>query len=157
MRRASHTDHERIRAFFLDRQESYRLAEAARLLGVSPAMLRREAEADDREAYRANGSWRFSWRQLAYIALRRWTLSQIHDALGSDASAIFPPLLRLNTLTVRLPEFLIRAIETAAADDHTSIDDWLHLELIDFAGTVAHRMERATPGFRRAYLFPGQE
>jgi len=29
--------------------------------------------------------------------------------------------------------------------------------LIDFAGTVATRMEREIPGFRRAYLFPGQE
>jgi hypothetical protein len=44
-----------------------------------------------------------------------------------------------------------------AAEDATSIDDWLQQELVDFAGTVADRMEQVVPGFRRAYLYPGQE
>lgn len=157
MRRAAQADHERIRALFLDRQESYTLAGAARLLGVSAGTLRREAEADDREAYRTNGSWRFSWRQVAFIALRRWTLTEVHDALGRDAATVLPPLLALHPLTVRLPAYLVRAIEDAAAADRTAIDDWLHLELLDFASGVVHRMERVLPGFRRAYLFPGQE
>jgi len=157
MRRAPHADHERIRALFLDRGESYRLSEAARLLGVSPGTLRREAEADDREAYRSSGSWRFTWRQVAYIALRRWTLSQIHEALGSDATSVLPPLLALQPLTVHLPAYLLRAMEQSAATDQTTIDDWLYLELVDFAGTVASWMESAVPGFRRAYFFPGQE
>jgi hypothetical protein len=39
-------------------------------------------------------------------------------------------------LTVRLPEYLVRALETAATDDATTVDDWLHHELVDFAGTV---------------------
>jgi hypothetical protein len=73
---------------FLHPAESYRLSEAARLIGVSPGVLRREAEADQREAYRSNGSWCFSWRQVACMALRRWTLAEIHDALGDDASTV---------------------------------------------------------------------
>lgn len=157
MRRAAHADHDRIRTLFLNREESYTLANAARLLGVASSTIRREAEADDREAYRANGAWRFSWRQLAYLALRRWTLTQIHEALGTEAKAALPPLLGLRTLTVQLPEYLTRAIEIAADDDHTTVDDWLYQELIDFAGMIADRMERAVPGFRRAYLFPGEE
>lgn len=157
MRRAPYADHERIRALFLDRRESYGLSEAARLLGVSPGTLRREAEADDREAYRSSGSWRFSWRQVAYIALRRWTLSQVHEALGADGDRLLPPLLALQPVIVQLPTYLVRAIEHAAAEDQTSIDDWLHMELIDFASGMLHRMERILPGFRRAYLFPGQE
>lgn len=157
MRRAVEPDHERIRTLFLDRQESYTLVETARLLGVSAGTVRREAEADDRNAYRSNGSWRFSWRQVAYIALRRWTLTQIHEALGADAEAVLPPLLSLRAVAVRLPEYLVRAIELTAASDHLTVDDWLYQELIDFAGTVAGRMEHAVPGFRRAYLFPGQE
>ena len=63
----------------------------------------------------------------------------------------------MRTLTVRLPEYLARAIEHAAASDDTTIDDWLHQELVDFAGTVVDRMEQVVPGFRRAYFFPGQE
>jgi hypothetical protein len=70
---------------------------------------------------------------------------------------VLPPLLSLQTIAVRLPAFLVSAINHEAAEQQTTIDDWLHQELIDFAGTVAHRIERAIPGFRRAYFFPGQE
>jgi hypothetical protein len=157
MRRAAHANHDGIRALFLHRQESYSLAQAARLLAVSAGTLRREAEADDREAYRANDGWHFSWRQVALIALRHWTLSQIHHALGPDAATVLPPLLSLCTVTVRLPEYLVRAVEQAAAEDGTTVDDWLHHELVDFASGVVHRMERILPGFRRAYFFPGRE
>jgi hypothetical protein len=156
MRRATHSSRTAIRSLFLERKDSYGLAEAARLLDVSPGVLRREAEADDREAYRANGTWCFSWRQVTYLALRRWTLAQIHDALGAEAT-VLPPLLALQPLTVHLPAYLVRAIEHAAAEDHATLDHWLHQELTDFAGTVATTMERAIPGFRRAYFFPGQE
>jgi len=148
---------QRIRALFLEPAESYRLSEAARILAVSASTLRREAERDQREAYRTNGSWQFTWRQVAFIALRRWSIAEIHDALGDDAATTLPPLLSLRALTVRLPEYLARAIELSAAREDTTVDDWLHRELIDFAGTVATRMERLIPGFRRAYLYPGQE
>jgi hypothetical protein len=150
-------EQQHIRTLFLHRQPTYRLSEAARLLGMTRGALEREAEADDRDSYRVNGRWRFTWRQVTYIALRRWSLAEIHDALGADASAVLPPLLRLRAVTVRLPEYLVRAIELSAASDDTTIDDWLHHELIDFAGTVVGYMEPAIPGFRRAYLFPGQE
>jgi hypothetical protein len=86
---------QRIRLLFLQRQPSYRLTEAARLLDMTRGTLQREAERDDRDAYRVNGRWRFTWRQVAYIAFRRWTLAEIHDALGADASAVLPPLLSL--------------------------------------------------------------
>jgi hypothetical protein len=148
---------QRIQTLFLHPAESYSLSEAARLIGVSPGVLRREAEADQREAYRSNGSWQFTWRQVACIALRRWTLAEIHAALGADAAIALPPLLSLRTLTVQLPEYLVHALETMADADATTVDDWLHRELVDFAGTVVERMEPILPGFRRAYLFPGQD
>jgi len=148
---------QRIRALFLHPTESYRLSEAARIIGISPGALRREAENDQREAYRANGRWRFTWRQVALIALRRWTLTQLHEAHGAAASAVLPPLLALRTISVRLPEYIVRAIEVAAANEERTLDDWLHYELVDFAGTVASSMERIIPGYRRAYFFPGQE
>lgn len=146
----------RIRDLFLQRKPTYRLSEAGRLLGMTRKQLEREARADHEDAYRANGRWRFTWRQLAYLAFRRWSLAEIHNALGPDASTVLPPLLGLRAVTVRLPEYLVRAIELSAASEDTTIDDWLHHELIDFAGTVATNMERAIPGFRRAYLFPGK-
>jgi hypothetical protein len=146
-----------IREFFLHRHPSYRLGEAARLLGMIRGKLEREARRDQEDAYRVNGRWRFTWRQVAYLAFRRWSLAQIHDALGGDASTVLPPLLGMRAVTVQLPEYLVRAIELSAASEDTTVDNWLHRELIDFAGTVAERMDRMVPGFRRAYLFPGQE
>jgi hypothetical protein len=145
----------RIREIFLHRQPSYGLGEAARLLGMSRTALRREAEADDRATYCVNGFWRFAWRHIASFALRQWTLAEIHNALGPDAKTVLPPLLTLRALTVRLPEYLVRAIEVSAASEDTTIDDWLQRELMDFAGTVADRMDRVIPGYRRAYLWPG--
>jgi len=146
-----------IRELFLQRKPSYRLSEAGRLLRMTRKQLEREAKADHEEAYRTNGRWRFTWRQVAYIGLRRWSLAEIHDALGPDATTVLPPLLGLRAVTVQLPEYLVRAIEVSAATEDTTVDDWLHHELLDFAGTVATTMERAIPGFRRAYFFPGQE
>lgn len=146
-----------IRELFLQRKPSYRLSEAGRLLGLTRKQLEREARADDEDAYRTNGRWRFTWRQVAHLAFRRWTLAEMHEALGCEARAALPPLLTLRSVTVRLPEYLVRAMEHEAASDDTTVDDWLHHELIDFAGSVAMRMERAVPGFRRAYLFPGRE
>jgi hypothetical protein len=157
MSKRTDDQNQRIQMLFLHPAESYRLSEAARLIGISPGVLRREAEEDQRDAYRSNGSWQFTWRQVACIALRRWTLAEVHDALGSEAATVLPPLLSLRSLTIRLPEYIVRAMEAMAAEDATTLDDWLHRELVDFAGTVATNMGRQIPGFRRAYLFPGQE
>ena len=60
-------------------------------------------------------------------------------------------------MTVRLPEFIVRALETVAAEDRTTLDATLHGELIDFAGSYLTRLETMIPGYRRAYLFPGRE
>lgn len=119
---------------------------------MTRGVLAREAKLDHEEAYRVNGRWRFTWRQVAFLAFRRWTLVEIHDALGADASNVLPPLMNLRSVTVQLPEYLVRAIELEAAADATTLDDWLYRELVDFAGTVADRMERAIPGYRRVFV-----
>ena len=62
---------------------------------MTQAALKREAEDDQREEDRAGGRWRFTWRQAVYVAQRRWTLAEIHAALGDDAATVLPPLLAL--------------------------------------------------------------
>ncbi len=89
--------------------------------------------------------------------MQRWTLAEIEDALGSDAATVLPPLLALRAVTVSLPEYIIRALETIAAEEGTTIDAALGFELIDFAGAHLTRLQDVIPGYRRAYLFPGQE
>jgi hypothetical protein len=146
---------ERIRSLFLHPSPYYAIS-TARLLGMTQAALKREAEDDQRAAYRSGGRWRFSWRQVAYVAFRTWTLTEIYGALGKDAVSVLPPLLALRAVTVTLPEFIIRAMETAAEDDGSTLDAWLHFEMMDFASTVTARMEAILPGYRRAYLYPGR-
>jgi hypothetical protein len=124
---------------------------------MTQAALRREAEDDQRDAYRSGGRWRFAWRQVANIAFRMWSLAEIHAALGADAAKVLPPLLTLRAVTVRLPEYILRAMETAASDDNATLDTWLHQEMVDFASTVVERMEPILPGYTRAYLYPGRE
>lgn len=148
---------QRVQTLFLQPVESYSLAEGARLLGVSPGTLKREAEEDRREEYRSGDQWRFTWRQLACIALRRWTLAEVEDALGTDAATALPPLLTLRTVTLRLPAFIVCTLETIASRNGTTPDACLHQELMDFAGLWAEKMEAVHPGFQRAYLFPGRE
>jgi len=150
-------DAQHIRQLFLERQPSYRLSEAARILSMTRGRLEREARANQEDVYRTNGRWRFTWQQVAGLAFRRWTLVEIHDALGCDAAEILPPLLALRSITVRLPEYLLRAIQHEATSLDTTIDNWLQHELVEFAGRVVERMERLAPGYRSACLYPGGE
>jgi hypothetical protein len=145
-----------IREVFLRPVQCYTLREAGRLLGMSRRALIREAESDWRDDYRDGRRWRFTWRQAVCIALQRWTLAEIHAALGDDAARVLPPLLSLRAVTVQLPEFIVRALETIASEERTTLDAALHGELIDLAGTMADRMEAVAPGYRAAYFFPSQ-
>jgi len=143
-----------IRSLFLTPAESYGLPEVARLTNTLPRKLRREVSAGNRDASKVRGLWRFTWRQAVCTAMQRWTLAEIHEALGDDAVAVLPPLLALRAVTVRLPEFIVRALETVAAENGTTLDAALHGELIDFAGTLSGQMDRHIPGYREAYMFP---
>jgi len=146
---------QRIKTLFLQPAESYTLREVAALTAIPVRKLRREAASGDRDASKVRGSWRFTWRQAVYVAMERWTLAEIQDALGEDAANALPPLLALRAVTVRLPEYIVRALEVIAANDGTTFDDALRAELIEFAGSHSGRMEAEVPGFRAAYLFPG--
>ncbi|HVR37633.1 MAG TPA: hypothetical protein VMU84_00945 [Thermoanaerobaculia bacterium] len=156
-RESSREQQQRIKTLFLQRADSYDIAEVACLTGMPLPKLRREVAAGHRDASKVRGAWRFTWRQAVCVAMERWTLAEIHDALGDDAAAVLPPLLALRAVTVRLPEYIVRALETVAAENETTLDNALHGELIDFAGVFSGRMESRIPGFRRAYLFPGRD
>jgi len=81
-------------------------------------------------------------------------LAEIQDALGTDAAGVLPPLLALRSVTLRLPEYIVRAFEVIAADGGTTVDAALGLELTEFAGQHLARLEGAIPGYREAYMFP---
>lgn len=146
---------ESIRSLFLDKRESYGLPEVARLTGTPLRKLRREVADGYRDGEKVGRIWRLTWRQTVDVALECWTLAEIHEALGSDAAAVLPPLLALRAVTVRLPEYIVRAFEVIAAEDGTTVDAALSFELVEFAGSNLTRLEGSIPGYREAYLFPG--
>jgi hypothetical protein len=146
---------QRIRSLFLTPADTYTLREVADLTDTPVRTLRREVVRGLRDAEKVRGAWRFAWRQAAYVAMDRWTLAEIQDALGDAAASMLPPLLALRTVTVRLPEYIIRAFEAIAAKDGTTVDAALGFELIEFAGSNLTRMQGSIPGYRQAYLFPG--
>ena len=78
---------QRIRSLFLAPAESYTLREVARLTDTPVRALRREVARGGHDATKVRGEWRFAWRQADYVALQRWTLAEIHDALGDDAGS----------------------------------------------------------------------
>jgi hypothetical protein len=143
-----------IQTLFLQPAEWYDLAAVAGLTGVPVRTLRRDVAAGLRDAEKVGSRWRFAWRQAVYVAMERWTLAEIEDALGDDARAVLPPLLALRAVTVRLPEYIIRAFEAVAAEDGTTLDAALGFELIEFAGSNLTRLGPMIPGYREAYLFP---
>jgi hypothetical protein len=146
---------QRIKTLFLQPAESYTLSEVARITGTPARTLWRAVARGGHDATKERGQWRFLWRQAVYVALERWTLAEIQDALGDDAARVLPPLLTLREVTVRLPEYIIRALEAIAGQQRTTIDAFLYGELIDFAGTRIAELEVVIPGYRAAYLFPG--
>lgn len=147
---------QRIRSLFLAPAESYTLREVATLTDTAVPALRREVARGGHDATKERGQWRFAWRQAVCVALQHFTLAEIQDALGDDAARALPPLLALRTVTVRLPEYIVRALELVATTDGTTLDHALHGELIDFAGTHLTELQDAIPGYRQAYLFPGR-
>ena len=146
---------QRIQTLFLQPAEWYELREVAHLTGTPIRALRREVAAGLRDAEKVRGKWRFLWRQAVYVAMERWSLAEIQDALGDEARTVLPPLLALRAVTVRLPEYIIRALEAVAAEDGRTLDDALGFELVEFAGTHLTQVEGSIPGYRQAYLFPG--
>jgi hypothetical protein len=85
----------------------------------------------------------------------KWSLVEIQDALGEVGASVLPPLLTLRKVTVRLPEYIIRAFEVIAANGGTTVDAALGSELIEFAGAHLTDMQTTIPGYRQAYLFTG--
>ena len=146
----------RIQTLFLQPVEWYGLPEVANLTETPIRTLRREVARGFHDAVKVRGTWRFTWSQAACIALERWSVVEIHDALGADATAVLPPLLAPRAVTVRLPEYMVRALEKVAEENQTTLEGALHGELLDFAGTRSEEMETTIPGYRRAYFFPGR-
>jgi hypothetical protein len=158
------THREAIREIFLKRRSEYTTREAASLLRLGLGELIAWIEngtlhVESKRKRKQLGGPRHSlvpWKELASAAMLRWTVLQIHDALGSEANGVLPRLFRPAELkAVRLPEYQIRLLETLAQNKGVSLEQYIcdALQAIEVAADP-DTMEKLLPGFKEAVMFP---
>jgi hypothetical protein len=64
-------------------------------------------------------------REMAEVALQRWPLVTIEEAVARDAASILPAGLRTRKFTVRLPRYQIGALEVLAEDGNEPVEAML--------------------------------
>lgn len=153
-----------IREIFLRRRSEYTAREAARLLRLSLGEFFTWTETglldvQQRRKRRQLGGRRHqlvTWNELASAAMLRWTVIQIHDALGEDANRVLPRLLQPAELkAVRLPEYQVRLLETFAQREGISVEEYVFNALLDLeAAADPDDIEKLLPGFHEAMTFP---
>jgi hypothetical protein len=158
------THREAIRAIFLKRRSEYTTRDAAQLLrmtlGDFLAMIEnRVLDVEIRRKKRQLGGPRHvmvSWKELASAAMLRWTVMEIHDALGKDADRALPRLLHpVELKAVRLPRYQVELIERLARHRGVSVEEYVYTALLGVEAAESHHdIERILPGFTEAVQFP---
>lgn len=156
--------HEAIREIFLRRRSEYTTPEAAQLLRttrenflawIAAGVLDVQARGRRRQL----GGERHAvvrWNELASAAMLRWTVMEIHDALGEDAARVLPRLLRpVELQSVRLPEYQMQLLEVLARKERITVEGYLYTALLGLETAASHaEIERTLPGFTEAIQFP---
>ena len=143
--------------FFRERRPCS-IAEAADLVGYSEAWVRGRAEAEGVDL----SAGVVPWEDVMLWFLRVWPLPLVEDAVPRETAAELPALLRTESVTWRLPSYLVRALERQielearrSNDRHALtveqfVAEQLHL-VIDDDTVAAMHDDRA---FLEAWLFP---
>jgi hypothetical protein len=161
------THREAIRAIFLRRRLEYTMQEAAQLLRLRLGEVLAWVEENSlhverRRKRRQLGGRRramVEWRELASAAMQRWTIVQIHDALGEEANRVLPRLFRpVELRSIRLPEYQMRLLETLALHEGVTLEEYVYDTLLDLeVAADPDTLERLLPGFKEAMAFPEAE
>ena len=96
-------------------------------------------------------------QELAEQALQLWSMSTIEEALGKDASLVLPAGVRTRTFTVRLPRYVIAAVEHTAQQNGETAELLLTRELRGWAFDHKDCLSETIPGFAEAIHWPAAE
>jgi hypothetical protein len=143
----------RIRAIFLHHEPRVTMDVAAGMLGWSRGEMDGAITNGEIEVV----GKRIELRELAEVALQRWSLVTIEEALGRDAASILPAGLRTRKLTVRLPRYQIGALEVLAEDGREPVEAMLMRMFEELADLHQERLARVIPGLDEAMAWPGAD
>lgn len=150
----AHTRTTRIRTIFLHRKHRYSLADVSRLTGIAAEKVVGGIEEGEYVASKKRGEYRFTWAELAHIAMGKWPLAIIHDALGLDAIRALPRLLLLQELRVYLPAYQVLMLHRLADRFSLDLDSYVADYLLDLASAEVMTLDREIPGFQAALRYP---
>jgi hypothetical protein len=145
----------RIRGIFLQRRETYITADAALLTNTDEEELLARIETGEIDA---TVTYRIPWDDVARLAMERWSLEAIYDALGDHADDALPPLLRLERLDIHVPAYVLRILAWIAAAENTTIEHYLRAEFFDLAESIWNLNPEIDhlPGVAAALFFPDE-
>lgn len=143
-----------IRSLFLHPRPTYRIPEAAALLGMEWREVRAWMEAGELEGVDTTEGLVLPWGELASFAMEHWSQEVVEEALGADVAAALLELLRLTELEVRIPRMEVVALERLASRERQSVSAVLARELRDLVSVHAQWLSVEVPGFAEALAWP---
>ncbi|HEV7571537.1 MAG TPA: hypothetical protein VGQ21_08555 [Thermoanaerobaculia bacterium] len=146
---------QRIRAIFLHHEARVTIGEAAGMLGWSRGEMDAAVANGEIEVVGTCSGTRIECRELAEVALQRWSLVTIEEALGREAASILPAGLRTRKLTVRLPRYQIGALEVLAEDGREPVEAMLMRMFEELTDLHHERLACVIPGLGEAMAWPG--
>lgn len=124
---------------------------------MSARSLRAETEAGEIETERnVDGSYVLTWSQLAFAAMRRWSLRTIVEALDTEAEKALPDALIPCSVPFYLPSYQVQVLESLAQRSGVDVDTFLSDYLLDLCESNASELAREIPGLREAIRFPDE-
>jgi hypothetical protein len=146
---------QRIRAIFLHHEARVTVGEAAGMIGWSRGEMDAAVANGEIEVVGTGSGTRIELRELAEVAVQRWPLVTIEEALGCDAASILPAGLRTRKFTVRLPRYQIGALEVLAEDGREPVEVMLMRMFEELTDLHHERLARVIPGLGEAMAWPG--
>ena len=145
---------QRIRSIFLHHGARVTIGEAVGMFGWSRGEMDAAIANGDIEVVATDSGKRIELRELAEVALQRWSLVTIEEALGRDAASILPAGLRTRKFTVRLPRYQIGALEVLAEDGREPVEAMLMRMFEELADLHQERLARVIPGLDESMTWP---
>src|SRR5438094_2526192 len=143
-----------IRRIFLSPSPNFALMQAADLLGMTFAELKREIADGAIVAVSTRLGQRVPKEEMIAAAMRIWEQGIIEEALGDEAAAVLPEAIRLVELRARVPRYQRDMLSYFAKRDGRTVDEVLTRELEDVASAHAEELAGAVPGFESALAWP---